>query len=65
MAVTLVGRKIKMDMRILCALVWLSMLNTSIQVVQAKEQVFFYKLAHCKQPSTTGPGLCSHSLGTE
>ena len=52
-AFTLVGRKIKMDKRILYALVWLSMRNTSIHVPQAKEHAFFYKLAECKQPRMT------------
>ncbi len=37
--------------------------NTSIQVPQAKEEVFFCKLAECKQPSTTG--LSNLSSATE
>ncbi len=55
------GRKIKMDKRILYALVWLSMRNTSIHVPQAKEHAFFYKLAECKQPRMTG--LSTYSPG--
>ena len=52
--VTLVGRRMRMDMRILCALVWLSIRNMSIHVPQAKEQVFLYKLVECKRPRMTG-----------